>query len=1162
MSAQLVLPAVLPDATQGSYYYETITISSGSSPYHSVLTGGSSLPQGLQFSDTEYGPRISGIPEVFGQFVFTVEVSDASTPPIKQARQYHLTIHDAAPHPLMFLADTLPDAVYGAPYGPQILVTGGTYPYTGSYDAGGFYFDRNSSLICGQVLASPGTYHILVTITDSSVPNQRVSQTLTITVRPGISLDSTLVAGTVFRSYSDRIFVTGGGTAPYHFSVASGALPPGVLLDATGALSGTPSIPGTYHFQITVADSSGLTGSQDYSLEIYGLTLAMTPGSLPTGRIGVAYPSTTFAASGGVAPYIITRTGGGTPAGMTLTSDSVLSGTPTIGGHFSFDFTVTDAIGDRGFFVIFLAIQDIVPATVRDADVGSQYIVQVAPDGYTTACNLTLISGALPPGIAFVAIPASSIYEPNRYYLMGTPTQAGAFTFTLEAQDPGGLPADRSYTLRVSLPRLSVVMAHSGHFSPGQVGATYVVTVANAGGGATTDAVTMTESVPAGLTLASMSGAGWNCYGVSCTRSDPLNAFTAYPPIIVAVNVAADAPSEVVNAVSVSGGGSPPAGTTDSVTIAPPLLSISKAHTGDFVPGQTNATYTAGVSNYGLAGPTSGTVTVSETLPSGLVLVSMAGSGWTCPANGNTCARSDVLASGESYPPITITVNVRANAISPQVNAIAVSGGGAATATTTNVTVIASLSKATLSTPSPNTTISGSVVTFLWNAGTGATAYWLDVGTVQGQGNIFAGQLATSVLSQSVSGIPISGGSVYVRLWTQLGGVWQFNDYTYAASNSGGSKAVLISPAPNTAFSGSAVTFTWSAGAGATAYWLDVGTVQGQGNVFAGQLATSVLSQSLSGIPISGGSVYVRLWTQLAGVWQFNDYTYAASNSGGSKAVLISPAPNTTFSGSAVTFTWSAGAGATAYWLDVGTVQGQGNIFAGQLATSVLSRSVSGIPTSGGSVHVRLWTQLGGVWQLNDYTYAASNSGGSKATLISPAPGSTLPGSEVTFTWSAGTGATAYWLDVGTVQGQGNTFAGQLATSVLSQSVSGIPTSGGSVYVRLWTQLAGVWQFSDYTYTASSSGGGKAAMISPAPGSTLPGSEVTFTWGAAAGATAYWIDVGTAQGQGNLFAAQLAPAVLSQMVSGIPTNGATIFVRLWTQPASGWQYSDYTYNAH
>jgi uncharacterized repeat protein (TIGR01451 family) len=128
--------------------------------------------------------------------------------------------------------------------------------------------------------------------------------------------------------------------------------------------------------------------------------------------------------------------------------------------------------------------------------------------------------------------------------------------------------------------------------------------------------------------------------------------------------------------------------TTAVVAQASAILSISKTHTGNFSEGQQNATYSVMVSNGAGAGPTSGVVTVNETLPSGLTLVSMAGTGWACPAGGTTCTRSDARNGGTSYPAITVTVNVTGNATSPQVNAVSVSGGGSANASITDSTVI------------------------------------------------------------------------------------------------------------------------------------------------------------------------------------------------------------------------------------------------------------------------------------------------------------------------------------------------------------------------------------------------------------------------------------------------------------------------------------------
>src|SRR5205823_12746736 len=88
----------------------------------------------------------------------------------------------------------------------------------------------------------------------------------------------------------------------------------------------------------------------------------------------------------------------------------------------------------------------------------------------------------------------------------------------------------------------------------------------------------------------------------------------------------------------------------DSTTVTPVSdLTITKTHTGSFTQGQQNAAYTITVNNAG-AGSTNGTVTVTDTIPTGESLVSMAGTGWVC--NANTCTRSDALGAGLAYPAI------------------------------------------------------------------------------------------------------------------------------------------------------------------------------------------------------------------------------------------------------------------------------------------------------------------------------------------------------------------------------------------------------------------------------------------------------------------------------------------------------------------------------
>jgi uncharacterized repeat protein (TIGR01451 family) len=116
----------------------------------------------------------------------------------------------------------------------------------------------------------------------------------------------------------------------------------------------------------------------------------------------------------------------------------------------------------------------------------------------------------------------------------------------------------------------------------------------------------------------------------------------------------------------------------DVVFVGPavPDLTISKTHSGNFVRGGTDH-YTLTVSNVGVS-PTNAPVTVSDTIPTGMSPISANGPGWVCQIVSQTvtCTRSDILASGSSYPPIDIEVSIAVSAPDSVVNTATVSGGG------------------------------------------------------------------------------------------------------------------------------------------------------------------------------------------------------------------------------------------------------------------------------------------------------------------------------------------------------------------------------------------------------------------------------------------------------------------------------------------------------
>ena len=107
---------------------------------------------------------------------------------------------------------------------------------------------------------------------------------------------------------------------------------------------------------------------------------------------------------------------------------------------------------------------------------------------------------------------------------------------------------------------------------------------------------------------------------------------------------------------------------------AAPDLAIAAAEAGPFMQGQT-AAYALTASNVGTA-PTTGMVTVTDTVPTGLAPMALAGTGWNCNLSSVTCSRSDALTPSASYPPITLTVNVMPNAPPSVVDTANVSGGG------------------------------------------------------------------------------------------------------------------------------------------------------------------------------------------------------------------------------------------------------------------------------------------------------------------------------------------------------------------------------------------------------------------------------------------------------------------------------------------------------
>ncbi len=276
----------------------------------------------------------------------------------------------------------------------------------------------------------------------------------------------------------------------------------------------------------------------------------------------------------------------------------------------------------------------------------------------------------LTPGTTFSTVPAGlQLSVDGQVVTDGTVLQLAAGAHTINAPSPQGGATSQNVFVSWSD---SGAQSHSINATAGQI-AIYTATFQSQ------YALTVAVSPAAGGSATPASGNFYNAGTSVPVVATPNSGYSFANWSGPVVNANAASTSILMNAAG---------SITANFSPLPAALSIISSHNGNFYLGQAGATYTLTVTNGASAGPTSGLVTVTETMPTGMTLVSMSGTNWTCPIGGNTCTRSDALLTGASYPPITVTVNVASNAPSQVTNQVSVSGGGSATADAGDLTTI------------------------------------------------------------------------------------------------------------------------------------------------------------------------------------------------------------------------------------------------------------------------------------------------------------------------------------------------------------------------------------------------------------------------------------------------------------------------------------------
>jgi uncharacterized repeat protein (TIGR01451 family) len=580
--------------------------------------------------------------------------------------------------------DTLPSGLTVA--NATSAVCGGTLTTSGN----------NTITLAGATIAASGTCVFPVTVTGTAAGTKNNTTGPVTSTNGGTgntaSASLTVVAPTTIGKAFGAGSIPLGGTTSLTFTL-------------TNPNSGT-SLTGV-----------GFTDTLPAGLTVANGTSAVCGGTLTTsGGNTITLAAATIAASGTcVFPVTVTGTAAGTKnnttgpvtstnggTGNTASASLTVVASPTIGKAFgagsiplggttSLTFTLTNSNPSGALTGV--GFTDTLPAGLAVANATSA----VCGGTLTTSGNNTItLAGAT------IAASGNCVFP-----VTVTGTAAGTKNNTTGpvTSTNAGTGNTASASLDVVAP--PVISKAFGATSLGLGGTTSLTfTITNPAGNAVTlTGVAFTDTLPAGLVVATPNGLTGSCGGGTITANAGSNSISLSGATIAAggsctfsVNVTAVGSGNQVNTtgnVTSTNGGSGNAATA-SVGVAAPDLAIAKTHTGTFVKGQT-ADYTITVSNVG-AGPTSGTVTVTDTLPAGLTATAMSGPGWTCTLGTLACTRSDALATGASYPPITLTVSIAATAPNSLSNTATVSGGGDTNPTNNSGTDTTSLGAAPIPT--------------------------------------------------------------------------------------------------------------------------------------------------------------------------------------------------------------------------------------------------------------------------------------------------------------------------------------------------------------------------------------------------------------------------------------------------------------------------------
>ncbi|WP_346832084.1 autotransporter domain-containing protein [Pseudomonas abietaniphila] len=417
----------------GTAYNQSFAAAGGTAPYGYV---GSVVPAGLSL-DSATG-SLSGVPTSAGTYSFSVTATDSHG--ATGSANYTLTVAAGAlpvanPVSLTVAANSSNAVSLSLSGGTATSVAVSSAPTHGTAVASG------TSITYTPTAGYSGADSFTYTASNASGTSSPATVMLTVTA-PTLTLAPSagaLPAGQVGSAYNQS-FHASGGNAPYRY--VSAGYPTGMTFDSsTGALSGTPSSPGTFTLSVTVTDNHGATGNATYTLNVASAQAPVAGPVSATVSADSASPLT-LSLSGAAATSVAVASA---PAhGSAVASGTSIIYTPTAGysGTDSFTYTASNATGTSSAATVNITVTaptlSVLPASgaLPAASIGASYSQSVNVSGGTAPYHFTA-----------TGLPAGLNIDPSTGTISGTPSAASSASISVAVTDAFGVSATMSYSL-------------------------------------------------------------------------------------------------------------------------------------------------------------------------------------------------------------------------------------------------------------------------------------------------------------------------------------------------------------------------------------------------------------------------------------------------------------------------------------------------------------------------------------------------------------------------------------------------------------------------------------------------------------------------------------------------------------------------------------------